>query len=230
MFKSKLRPVATPQWEHQKLAGTLALLWGNATFERPPVPRESFLAGVGLHDRAYGPLDNLPIGELPEAEWLALTRAGFDMAWDDPLADLIAKTHLRRLASYGSAPERQAAAAAMEREIGELARQRGLDRATLERVDRITNLCDRIAFDFCFEAPAEGSVRVFPNNERDEQLAVSYRIADGAIYVDPWSFELDEHAGYLVGYQLEGYPDRLEPALLPYRLVRGESYSKARKN
>jgi len=26
------------QWEHQKLAGTLALLWGNADFERPPVP------------------------------------------------------------------------------------------------------------------------------------------------------------------------------------------------
>ena len=29
MFKSKLRPVVVPQWEHEKLAGTLALLWGN---------------------------------------------------------------------------------------------------------------------------------------------------------------------------------------------------------
>jgi len=29
MFKSKQRPIAIPQWEHQKLAGTLALLWGN---------------------------------------------------------------------------------------------------------------------------------------------------------------------------------------------------------
>lgn len=221
MFKSKLRAVVTPQWEHQKLAGTLALLWGNAAFERPPVPRESFLAGVGLHDRAYGPLDNLPIGELPEAEWLALTRAGFDMAWDDPLADLISKAHLRRLASYGGAPERQAAAAAMAREIGELADRHGLDRATLERVDRITNLCDRIAFDFCFEAPAEGAVRVFPRNDGDDEVAIGYRIASGTISVDPWPFGVEEHAGYLAGYQLQGYPDRLEPALLPYRLVRG---------
>jgi hypothetical protein len=54
MFISKQRPIAIPQWEHQKLAGTLALLWGNAEFERPLVPFESFLTGIGLHDRAYG--------------------------------------------------------------------------------------------------------------------------------------------------------------------------------
>ena len=50
MFKSKQRPIAISQWEHQKLARTLALLWGNAAFERPPVPFDSFLIGVGLHD------------------------------------------------------------------------------------------------------------------------------------------------------------------------------------
>lgn len=220
MFKSKLRPVATPQWEHQKLAGTLALLWGNADFDQPPVPRTSFVAGVGLHDRAYGPIDNLPIGELPEAEWLALTRAGFDAAWDDPVADLIAKAHLRRLTGYGGAPERQALAAAMAQEIERLAAQHGLDLATLDRLDRITNLCDQIAFDFCFEAPAAGAVAVFPHSG-GAQVSLGYRIADGVIAVDPWPFGVDEHAGYLVGYQLEGYPDRLEPALLPYRLVRG---------
>ncbi len=60
MFKSKQRPLAIPQSEHQKLAGTLALIWGNDDFERPVVPFKSFLAGVGLHDRAYGPLDTFP--------------------------------------------------------------------------------------------------------------------------------------------------------------------------
>jgi hypothetical protein len=28
MFQSKQRPIVIPQWEHQKLAGALALLWG----------------------------------------------------------------------------------------------------------------------------------------------------------------------------------------------------------
>src|SRR4051794_19508728 len=64
------------------------------SFERPLVPFESFLIGIGLHDRAYGPLDNLPIGAIPEDEWLALTHSGFEMSWADPVADLITKLHL----------------------------------------------------------------------------------------------------------------------------------------
>jgi hypothetical protein len=216
MFKSKQRPIAISQWEHQKLAGTLALLWGNANFERPPVPFESFLTGIGLHDRAYGPLDNLPIGELPEEEWLALTRSGFEMTWSDPAADLITKMHLKRLASYGNTPARQAQAAEMAQVIGEQLQRHGLDAATFERIDRITNLCDRIAFDFCFEAPAEGEVRIFPRNERDQEVAVGYRIEGGTIQVDPWPFGVGSHAGYLVGYQLDGYPTVLEPVMLPY--------------
>ena len=216
MFKSKLRPVAIPQWEHQKLAGTLALLWGNADFERPPVPFESLLVGIGLHDRAYGPLDNLPIGEIAEEEWLALTRSGFEMAWADPIADTIAKLHLQRLVSYGSAPARRALAAEMAEAIAAQLQRRGLDAATFARVDRITNLCDRIAFDFCFEAPAEGEVRIFPRNDGGEQVAVGYRVAGGTIEVDPWPFGVAGHAGYLVGYQLGGYPALLEPVMLPY--------------
>src|SRR5262245_56294084 len=119
MFKSKQRPIAVPQWEHQKLGGTLALLWGNAEFERPPVPFDSFVTGIGLHDRAYGPLDTMPIGELPEEEWLALRRAGFEITWADPVADLITKMHLTRLTSYGSTPARQAMVAEMTQAIRE---------------------------------------------------------------------------------------------------------------
>ncbi len=219
MFKSRQRPIVIPQWEHQKLAGTLALLWGNAEFERPPVPFESFLTGIGLHDRAYDPLDILPIGELPEEEWLALTRRGFEMTWADPVADLITKMHLQRLVSYGDAPARQALAVEMAQEIQRQLQRHDLDAATFERIDRITSLCDRIAFDFCFEVPAEGEVRIFPRNDREEEVAVRYRIEDGTIQVDPWPCKADSHAGYLVGYQLDGYPTVLEPVMMPYRLV-----------
>ncbi len=220
MFKSKLRPVAIPQSEHQKLAGTLALLWGNSVFERPQVPVASFLTGIGLHDRAYGPLDNLPIGELPEDQWLALARKGFDMTWDDALADAIAKMHLQRLASYGKSPARQAEAAAMAQAIAELVARHGLDAALLARIDRITNLCDDIAFAFCFEAPAQGTVCILPRNGNEEELEVHYQVEDGKIQVDPWPFAVNSHRGYLVGYQLEEYPAVLEPVLVTYELAR----------
>ena len=221
MFKSKLRPIVISQFEHEKLVGTLALLWGNADFDPPPVPFDSFLAGIGLHDRAYGHLDNLPIGEISEAEWLANTRKGFDMAWCDPLADAIAKMHLQRLASYGTSPERRAVAAAMAEEIAALAAEHGLDRAQLARIDRITRLCDDISFAFCFEAPAQGSVRIYPRNGKDAEVEVSYQVEEGKIRVTPWPFAVDSHRGYLVGYRLEGYPEVLEPVMVRYELVKG---------
>lgn len=220
MFRSKQRQIVIPQWEHQKLAGTLALLWGNANFERPDVPFESFLTGVGMHDRAYGPLDNLPIGGVSEEEWLELTRSGFEMRWADSIADLIAKMHLQRLASYGSAPARQALAAEMAQAIQAQIERHGLNATLFERIDRITDLCDRIAFDFCFEVPAEGEVRIFPRSDRDEEITVGYRIKDGLIQVDAWPFGVDSYQGYLVGYQDKGYPTVLEPVLVAYRLVR----------
>ena len=100
MFKSERRAIAIPQWEHLRLAGTLALLWGNEEFDPPPVPPLSLLSGIGLHDRAYGPLDLFAIGEYAEDDWLALTRTGFYMSWSDPIADVIVKLHLKRLVSH----------------------------------------------------------------------------------------------------------------------------------
>jgi hypothetical protein len=127
MFKSKLRPIVVPQWEHGKLAGTLALLWGNADFARPPVPPDSFLMGIGLHDRAYGHLDNLPIGAMTEETWFEVADRGFGTAWADPVADLIAKQHIQRLMSYGQTPARQAVAAEMAAAIAAQIEQHGLD-------------------------------------------------------------------------------------------------------
>jgi hypothetical protein len=196
------------------------MLWGNAAFDLPPIPFASFLAGIGVHDRAYGSLDDLPIGELPEHDWLALTRKGFDMTWTDLQADVIAKMHLQRLASYGKSPARQAEAAAMAQTTAALAAQHGLDAALLARIDRITNLCDDIAFAFCFEAPAQGAVLIFPRNEGDNELEVHYKIEDGKIQIDPWPLAVDSYKGYLVGYRLEGYPQILEPVMVTYEIIK----------
>ncbi len=62
MFKSTQRPIVIPQSEHLKLAGALAQLWGNAEFELPPLPQLSVVTGIALHDRAFGYLDDLPVG------------------------------------------------------------------------------------------------------------------------------------------------------------------------
>ncbi|MFL7867363.1 MAG: DUF3891 family protein, partial [Anaerolineales bacterium] len=89
MFKSKRRPLVTPQSEHLKLVGTLAMLWGNDAFELPPIERESMILGMGTHDRGYGYLDNHPIGGMDDSEWFPVARRTFTMPCSDVVADTI---------------------------------------------------------------------------------------------------------------------------------------------
>lgn len=209
MFKSKLRPIVFPQSEHLRLVGQLAAWWGNRHFELPPVPRRSFIAGVAYHDRGYGPLDNAAIGELDNATWLAITQRGFWMPSSDPVANLISQYHLRRLNRGHIEPQNQALAAQMETAIQAALQTHGWQAETFARIDRITNLCDRISFDFCQEAESQGEVAVFARNTDEKPTPLRYRIRDGVIGVSPWPFAAERYSMLLTAYELAGYPDVL---------------------
>jgi hypothetical protein len=192
MFRSLRRDVVFPQMNHAAFAGELALLW-----ESLPLTRESFVRGVALHDRGYGELDNDPIGGVPRERWLEIQHRGFAMHDDDPIVDLIACMHITRLVR-GAVP-------AFEEALPKLRERARVDEATALAADTITNLCDRISFDVCFEEAADGSVG---------DIAYEY---DGGhtVTVDPWPFATDEFSLLLIGFQSDGYPERLERVLEP---------------
>ena len=220
MFRSRPRGLVFPQFEHLRLAGTLALLYGNAEFEAPPVDRPAFVSGVALHDWGYGVLDNYPIGDIPDEDWLQITRKSFSAAPSDPVAGLITRFHLRRLVGSRQTPERQALLQEMDRAIDDQLAAHGLPRGMFERIDRITHFCDKIAFDFCMAAASEGTAEVFPANASDRRKLLTYHIKDGRIMVSPWPFSVAADQGYLQGYTLQGYPDKLEPHVVPFLLTR----------
>ena len=220
MFKSKRRPIVTPQSEHLKLVGTLAMLWGNDDFDTPPIDRASMIAGMGTHDRGYGYLDNHPIGEMDDAEWFLIARRTFYMLCSDAVADTIVKYHFRRLARYDDSPERKALAEEFSKAIDEHLEEHNLPRELFDRLDRITDLCDSLSYSFCFDAPVSGKVSIFPRNDEDAEVKVEYHVEDGVLSAEPWPFSVDRHEGYLVAYQLDGYPEQLDPVILSYVLKR----------
>ena len=220
MFKSKRRQIVIPQSEHLRLVGALAMLWGNADFDLPPVERISMVAGMALHDRGYGHLDNSAIGEMSEEEWQGIARRSFSMYNSDIVTDTIIKYHVRRLASYYNTHERQALAAEFSQAIKEQLRAHSLSKVIFERMDRITELTDNISFLFCMDVPDSGTVSIFPRNHADTEVLVQYEVADGMIYVSPWPFSVDKFEGYIFAYHLDGYPARLDPFILTYQLER----------
>ncbi len=220
MFRSKAEPIVFSQFEHLRLSGELALLWGNRDFDPPPIPRGSFVAGVGLHDRGYGLIDDSPIGGMADSEWMAIARRGFAMRYSDPVADLIAKYHVRRLAGHGDSGDRRALAAGFSAEIDRLLGEHGFARDVFDRIDQITNLCDRISFDFCFGEPAQGMLPVHPRNGESAEIEVSYRVEAECINLDPWPLSVDSHESYLIAYRVEGYPQVLDPVMKRWRVAK----------
>ncbi|KAA0270423.1 MAG: hypothetical protein EDM79_13865 [Chloroflexi bacterium] len=221
MFKSKRRNIVTPQSEHLKLVGTLAMLWGNDRFDSPPIERDSIIMGMGLHDRGYGYLDNSPIGSIPDEEWDVIARRGFDMECSNIVADTIVKYHFRRLAGHGTSEIRKKLHADFTDGIDAQLKKHNLSRLLFDRMDRITDLLDTLSFQFCFDVPVSGRMPVFPRNGENGEVTVEYHVEDGEINVSPWPFSVDEHRGYLVAYYMDGYPERLDPFILSYRLKRG---------
>jgi hypothetical protein len=217
MFRSKVRPINVPQYEHGRLSGTFAALWGNQDFDRPAIDSASFIQGVALHDWHYGPVDNLPIGEANEADWLEMVRKGVDYWFPDPTTDIVAKLHLRRLLSGRDSPEVQRLIRLVELRIVERLPQTASSREQFEWADKITRFCDDVAFDFSFETPVKETRSLCTKANSSTETPVTYSIgSDGEITVEPWPFGPPSFSGFIIGYERAGYPDRLQPTLVPY--------------
>ena len=197
MIRSRSRPVVFPQCEHARMAGELALAWR----ERPPLPFESFVAGVALHDRGYGVLDADDLERVSEARWLEIQRNGFTPRGHDPVTDMIVALHVRRLVGEPRQADFEAA-------LPLLIANAGVDMGVALAADDITNVCDRIALGFCRETIHSGTACGF-----------SFAFHGGhRITIDPWPFVPTRLSGLITGYEAEGYPTRLEPVLVPYDL------------
>jgi hypothetical protein len=203
MFQSRRRPIVFPQADHARFSGALAVAWA----ERPPLPFDAFVRGVADHDRGYGEHDDDPIGGVMTSEhWVGIQRRGYAPRGEDPVVDLVAALHVRRLLSSQDDEHERAAYAEVDALIPELCAAAGVSREDAEAADAVTNVCDVISFEFCFEEASERDVRGY-HIENDGQ---------GGVTVDPWPFAVPRLLGLVTAFEADGYPERLVPVVVPY--------------
>lgn len=204
MFRSKRRPLIFTQADHARFAATIALHWR----ERPPLPFDSFVRGVADHDRGYGEHDDAEIGVVDNARWVEIQRAGFRARGEDPVVDLVAALHIRRLLSPPEDELEADALAELDRLLPALISAVGVTREAAEAADAITNVCDRIAFAFPFEESASGEAR-----------GVTFSLDGlGVVDLDPWPLDVPELRGLIPAFEADGYPQRLAPTVVSFRL------------
>lgn len=221
MFRSRHRPRILPQVEHSLFSGLLARYWGNAAFEPPALAIDGFAMGVALHDWHYGPLDVHPLGDYGDAEWRAIVERGVASRFDDPIAEAVAKRHLRRLIGEPDDPAIQTLANELDSQINRRRRETPHSHAEFEWADRITRCCDMIAFDLGFENRGRRHVRVPTRRGDTRETQITYRIApDGVIDFQPWPFSRTDFGMPVTQYHASGYPARLNPIVTFVRCVR----------
>lgn len=217
MFRSKVRNLIIPQMEHSRLAGTIAALWGNDQFDRPPFHFDSFVAGVTFHDHGHGYFDLDEIGGMAPVEELASMRRLVEHRLDDPIADTVADFHILRLLYLNKVwpPLIEAC----ERQIAAGIEATGISRDQYEWANRITWLCDNISFDLCFEEPVQAEIEVSPRKNQAETVLISYEIdRQGHIIIEPWPLRVETYEGFILGYETAVYPAELKPVMVHYVL------------
>jgi hypothetical protein len=193
MFRSRRREIVYPQAEHARLSAMLAAAAGAD-------PR--IVAGVLWHDRGYPQLDTDGIGEMAPERWAELMRAGFAPETADPVVDHMARMHIHRLARNARPELADELAPALP---ASLARS-GMTAEEAAAADAVTELYDMVAFDFCLEEPASGTVS-----------GVTYELdGQGGIRLDPWPLVPAELDGFVTAFLTEGYPELPAPVAVPF--------------
>jgi hypothetical protein len=223
VFRSRRRELVFPQAEHARVAAAIAQAWGNERWRRPPVPFDAFVRAVALHDRGYGQLDADGIGEVSAERWLEIQRASFAPRGTDPVVDLLVALHVRRLVALrwsGAPPD---ALGDFDAQLSALRRAAGIDASDAAEADRVMDLCDAIAFDFCVELPAGGHVELVAKRAA-RAVSVEYEVdGEGLIVLDPWPLGVARLDGLVLGFEAASYPERLAPVMVAFRVLPREA-------
>lgn len=225
MFKSRLRNVITPQMTHAMFAGHLAYHWGNEHFDKPSLEFSSFVKAIGNHHLGYGFFDTIDFTTLDDDQILKIFKddCGIDMG--DSIAELVIKFHNARLVQgridRGGGDVIKNYLQELREEMNASLKNVEISREDFMWTDRLTNLCDKISFDFCFENPTSAKIGVYQKKDDKDQLEIEYIIEDdGLVRVNPWPFNIDKITGYIQGYRSESYPVKLVPVVKTFVVTR----------
>ena len=216
MFLSKVRPIVVSQYDHALFAGILASNWGNQNFDRPPFDFDAFVAGVTFHDWHFGFFDTAPIGNMDFEPWFQIILQGEQCRFPNPITDIVAKLHIRRLLSTDDEDAARAMVERLDRYIEQRLTETDFSIEPFRWADSITRICDRISFHFCFETATELKAEIAPRLNHPDTVSVTLKIENGSVTVNPWPFAVDVIRGTLVAYEQDGYPGTLRPLTVPY--------------
>ncbi|NNG25958.1 MAG: hypothetical protein HKM87_00415, partial [Ignavibacteriaceae bacterium] len=86
--------------------------------------------------------------------------------------------------------------------------------------DRITNFCDWVSFNFCYEKDFIDKVEVYTRRNSSVKTELTFQSNPaGEIGVDPWPFSAKSIKGFINAYEKEDYPIKLKSLSKEYHII-----------
>jgi len=64
------------------------------------------------------------------------------------------------------------------------------------------------------------SVNIYAKNSSTEETKVYFTLQNGTIGAEPWPFSVERYSTFVIGYAQAGYPETLDPIILPVELAK----------
>lgn len=224
MFKPKNRNLIISQREHARLAGNIAVYWGNRSFDLPKIPLQSVVKGITFHQNGYNLLDTYPVKEMDDYTLLNVFKNDFNVQMSDKEAELINMFHQFRLVSKRLITKPSDKFKKLQKDF-KIAIENKLTSTKYNKgdflwADRITNLCDRISFNFSFGEEITEIIPVYPQVGSEEKVEIKQSLSEeNTIELDNWPFSSKEIKNVVIAYESAGYPKLLKAVLLEFRLL-----------
>jgi hypothetical protein len=218
MFIHKSKPLIVPQRNHAHLAGNLAAYWGNDKFDLPIIPLETVVKGITFHQNGYDLIDVKPVKQMTDDELVEVFKNDFYVDLQDNDAELINMFHQYRLVSGRVETDQSQVFVALKNEFRKamdvkLAKSQFSENDFLW-ANRITHLCDKLSFNFCFGNESPEKVELFQSVISTETITSVHVLEESTIHLDPWPFSTDKIISAVVAYEKDDYPNTLMPQLL----------------
>lgn len=220
MFRNESKGIVIPQQEHARLAGFLAMIWGNEKFSAPSIGLESLSIGIAHHHQGYGALDTIDFKKADPDQIVNILWADCQKTTWNVDADLVNLYHQlrlvdRRISRVGASPQLENLRSQIDKQMKQNLGDSIYKENDFLWADRITDICDRTAFLFCSGGLHEEDVPVYQNRAGQSTVTVKITVGE-TVKVRPWPFKVGPLHRDIVGYQESSYPHHLIPEMLEF--------------
>lgn len=208
MFKRNNQNLVIPQFEHTRLAATIASHFDFSNFSISEKTIKNIILASSFHDRASFEKDDIDINEMNKAQRKELVDQYMEVQYENYELELFVMMHHSRLLDE---PGYLKMKSRFDERINEIILKNNLDRELYYNLDTLVGFFDHLSFDFCYQENGGHTYEVFDGKAIK---TVNYLITDNSIEIHDLKLKLSKFETFIFAYKLSTYPEKLEPSII----------------